>query len=161
DWPPILRQWFLTDVRPWFLAQWERIGVLGVAVSALAAFYLMLAVHEFGHAVVGLCVGFRLQSYRVGPLVVSRPFRLSLYRGPGAVVQGKVDLVPAVSDNLPWRGVAMVRGGPAANIVSATVVLLLPFPISVFSGCFIAFSIVNGVNDLFPLESRLGVSDGR
>lgn len=161
NWPPILRQWILTDLRSWFVDQWERIGVLGVAVSALAAFYLMLAVHELGHAIVGLCFGFRLQSYRLGPLVVSRPFRLSLYWGPGALVQGKVESFPAVSDKLPWRGVAMVLGGPAANILSATVVLLLPFPISVFSGCFIAFSLVNGVNDLFPLESRLGVSDGR
>ncbi|HET6327873.1 MAG TPA: hypothetical protein VFG04_24525, partial [Planctomycetaceae bacterium] len=39
-------------------------------------------------------------------------------------------------------------------------VLLLPFPITVFSGFFVACSIVNGVNDLFPFASRLGVSDG-
>jgi hypothetical protein len=110
-----LRQWFLTDVRHWFLDQWERIGVFGVAVAALAAFYLMLAIHEIGHVVVGLCVGFRLRSYRVGPLLVSRPFRLSLYRGSGAIVQGVAELVPAVSDNLPWRGAAMVLGGPAAR----------------------------------------------
>ena len=159
--PPVLHQWFLTDVRHWFLDQWERIGVLGVAVSALAAFYVMLAIHELGHVVVGLCVGFRLRSYRVGPLLVNRPFRLSFYRGPGAIVQGVAELVPAVSDKLPWRGVAMVLGGPAANLLSATVVLLSPFPISAFSGFFIAFSIANGVNDLFPFESRLGVSDGR
>src|SRR5262245_27423844 len=55
----------------------------------------------------------------------------------------------------------MVLGGPAANFLAARVVFLLPFPTSVFSACFIAFSIANGVNDLFPFESRLGVSDGR
>jgi hypothetical protein len=55
----------------------------------------------------------------------------------------------------------MVLGGPAANLLSAMVVLLLPFPITAFSGFLIAFSIANGVNDLFPFESRLGVSDGR
>src|SRR5262245_3627222 len=81
--PPIVRQWFLTDFRPWCLDQWARIGVLGVAVSVLAAFYLMLAIHELGHVVAGLCAGFRLRSYRVGPMLISRPFRLSLYRGPG------------------------------------------------------------------------------
>jgi hypothetical protein len=161
DRPPILRHWLLTDLRPWCLDQWERIGFVGVVVAALAAFYLMLAIHELGHVIVGLCVGFRLRSYRVGPLLVSRPFRLSLYRGPGAVVNGVAELVPAVSDKLPWRGVAMVLGGPAANLLSATIVLLLPFPVFAFSGLFIAFSIANGVNDLFPFESRLGVSDGR
>jgi hypothetical protein len=159
--PPILRQWFLTDVRHWFLDQWERIGVLGVGGAVLAAFYLMLAIHELGHVIVGLCVGFRLRAYRVGPLLISRPLRLSLYRGPGAIVQGAAELIPAVSDKLPWRGVAMALGGPAANFLSATAVILLPFPITAFSGFFIAFSIVNGVNDLFPFESRLGVSDGR
>jgi hypothetical protein len=40
-------------------------------------------------------------------------------------------------------------------------VLLLPLPLAAFTGFFIAFSIANGVNDLFPFESRLGVSDGR
>src|SRR5207244_6814783 len=91
--PPTLRYWFLTDFRPWCLDQWERIGVIGVAVSALAAFYLMLAIHELGHVAAGLCVGFRLRSYRVGPLLFTRPFRLSLYRGPGAVVQGVAALI--------------------------------------------------------------------
>lgn len=161
NWPAILRQWSLTDVRPWLLDQWERIGVVGVALSLLAAFYLMLAIHELGHVAAGVCVGFRVHSYRVGPLLISRPFRLSLHRGPGAIVNGAVELFPAVSDGLVWRGVAMVLGGPVANFLSATLVLLLPPPISACSVFFIAFSITNGVNDLFPFESRLGVSDGR
>jgi hypothetical protein len=155
------RHWFLTDLRPWYLDQWERIGVVGVAVSALAAYYLMIAIHELGHVAAGLCVGFRLRSYRVGPLLFSRTFRVSLYRGPGAVVNGVAELIPVATDHLAWRGVAMILGGPAANLLSAMVVFLLPFPTTVFSACFIAFSIANGVNDLFPFESRLGVSDGQ
>jgi hypothetical protein len=55
----------------------------------------------------------------------------------------------------------MVLGGPAANFLSTMVVLLLPVPITAFSGLFIACSIANGLSDLFPFESRLGVSDGR
>jgi hypothetical protein len=159
--PPILRQWFLTGLRPWILDQWAGIGIVGVGLSALAAYYLMLAIHELGHVVAGLWVGFRLRSLRVGPLLFDRPFRVSFYRGPGAVVNGVVELIPVTTDRLAWRGVVMVLGGPAANILSALVVLLLPLPISVFSGLFIAFSMANGVNDLFPFESRLGVSDGR
>jgi hypothetical protein len=76
-------------------------------------------------------------------------------------VNGVAELIPVATDNLARRGVAMVMGGPAANLLSALVVVLLPFPTTVFSGCFIAFSIANGVNDLIPYESRLGVSDGR
>jgi hypothetical protein len=159
--PPILRHWLLTDFRPWSLDQWQRIGFVGVAGSALVSFYLMLAIHELGHVAAGLCVGFRVRSYRVGPLLFNRPFRVSFYRGPGAVVQGVAELIPVATDKLAWRGVAMVLGGPAANFLAALVVFLLPFPTTVFSACFIAFSIANGVNDLLPYESRLGVSDGR
>jgi hypothetical protein len=159
--PPILRQWFLTDFRPWFLDQRVGMGVVSFGLSALVAFYLMLAIHELGHVVAGLCVGFRCLSFRVGPLLFNRPFRVSLYRGPGAIVQGVAELIPVASDKLASRGVAMVLGGPVANILSATVVLLLPLPITVFSGFLIACSIANGVNDLLPFESRLGVSDGR
>ena len=161
DRPPILRQWFLTELRPWFLDQVTGIGIVGLGASAFAAFYLMLAIHELGHVVAGLSVGFRCRSYRVGPLLFNRPFRVSIYQGPGAVVQGVAELIPVATDTLAWRGVAMVLGGPAANFLSAMVMLSLPFPISAFSGFFIAFSIANGMNDLIPFESRLGVSDGR
>jgi len=78
--PPILRQWFLTDIRPWFLDHWVEIGIVGFGVFALTAFYLMLATHELGHVVAGLCAGFRCRSLRVGPLLFGRPFRVSLYR---------------------------------------------------------------------------------
>jgi hypothetical protein len=151
----------LTDFRLWFLDQWARIGIVGFGFSALAAFYLMLAIHELGHVAAGSCVGFRCRSLRIGPLLFSRPFRMSLYRGTGAVVQGIAELVPVATDKLAWRGVVMVLGGPVANILSAMIVLLLPFPTTVFSGLFVVCSIVNGVNDLFPFESRLGVSDGK
>ncbi|MGO9470027.1 MAG: site-2 protease family protein [Isosphaeraceae bacterium] len=161
DRPPILRQWFVTDFRPWLRNQCAEQGIVGVGLSALAAFYLMLAVHELGHVAAGLCVGFRLRSMRVGPLLFSRPFRVSLYRGPGAVVNGVAELFPVAADKLAWRGVAMVLGGPVANFLTVMVVLVLPFPITVFSGLLIACSIANGVNDLFPFESRLGVSDGK
>jgi hypothetical protein len=161
DRPPILRHWVLTGVRPWFLAQWESMGIVRIGVSAIAAYYLMLAIHELGHVLAGLCAGFRCRSYRVGPLVISRPFRISLYRGPGAIVNGVAELYPVATSRLALRGVAMVAGGPVANFLSAAAVLLLPHPLSVFSALFIAFSVANGVNDLIPFESRLGVSDGR
>jgi hypothetical protein len=160
DWPPVLRRWILTQARPWVLGEWARIGFVGFGLSVIAAFYLMLTIHELGHAVAGLCVGFRLRALRVGPLVFSGLFRVSLYRGPGAVVNGVAELVPVATDKLAWRGAVMVLAGPFANFATAICVLLIPLPMTVFSLCFITFSLVNGLNDLFPYESRLGVSDG-
>jgi hypothetical protein len=161
DRPPILRQWVLTDVRHWLLDQWTGVGVVGLCVSALLAYYAMIAVHELGHAAVGLGVGFRLRSLRIGPLVFTPPLGASLYRGPGALVNGVAELAPVAVDKLSWRGIAMVMGGPAANFLTAMVVLLLPLPHGALSVFFISFSIANGVSDLVPFESRLGVSDGR
>lgn len=114
DRPPILRRWFETVLRPWFLEQRAGMGIVGLVLSALAAFYLMLVIHELGHLIAGLCVGFRCRSFRVGPVLVDRSLRGSFYRGPGAVVQGVAELVPVVTDKLARRGVAMVAGGPAA-----------------------------------------------
>ncbi len=124
--PPIPRQWLLLDLPQWLLAQWAENGIVGFGVSALAAYYAMIAVHELGHVLAGLGVGFRFRSLRVGPILFNRPFRVSLYRGPGAAVNGVAELIPVATDQLAWRGVAMVVGGPAANILSAMVVLLLP-----------------------------------
>src|SRR5262249_16946472 len=114
-----------------------------------------------GHVVAGACVGFRCRSLRIGPLLFNRPIRPSLYRGPGAVVNGAVELDPTATKNLPWRGVVMVLGRPLPNFLTAAFVHLCAVPITALSGFFIAVSLVNGVNDLFPFESRLGVSDGR
>ena len=72
----------------------------------------MLATHELGHVVAGLCAGFRCRSLRVGPLLFNGLFRVSLYRGPGAVVNCVAELVPVAADKLAARGVAMVLGGP-------------------------------------------------
>lgn len=158
--PPTLRQWILIDFRQWLLGQWAGIGVVGFVLSALGAYYGMIAVHELGHVLAGLCVGFRPRSLRVGPLLFRGPFRVTLYRGPGAATNGVAELTLVATDTLSWRGVAMVLGGPSANILSGIAVLFLPFPITGFTGCFIAFSVVNGLSDLIPFESRLGVSDG-
>jgi hypothetical protein len=157
----MLRQWLVDEFRPWLFDQLSRIGVVGGLGSAVAAFYAMVAVHEFGHLFAGLCVGFRCRSVRVGPLLIHFPLRLSFYRGPGAIVNGVAEMIPIETDKLAWRGVTMVLGGPAANFLSALTVYLLPLPISIFSGCFIAVSIVNGLSDLLPFESRLGISDGK
>jgi hypothetical protein len=159
DRSPILRHWFLTVFRPFFFDRWADVGVVGFVLSALAALYLMLVIHELGHVVAGMCVGFRFRSLRVGPLVFDRQFPVSRYRGPGALVNGVAELIPASTDELAWRGVAMVAGGPVANVLSALVVLAFPF--TILSALFLAASIVNAVNDLLPFEGRLGVSDGR
>jgi len=159
--PRRLREWIQFDFQEWFQAQRGSIGISGIVVSVLCAYYAMIAIHELGHVLAGLAVGFRLRSIRVGPLMLNRPFRASLYRGPGAFVNGVAELIPVPTERLTGRAMVMVLGGPTANILSAIVVLCFPFPGSAFCWAFAVFSVTNGLSDLFPFESRLGVSDGR
>jgi hypothetical protein len=159
--PPSLRHWILTGARAWLGDPPTGAALAGLVLSALGAYYAMIAVHELGHALAGLGVGFRLRSLRVGPLLFRGPLRVSLYRGPGAAINGVAELMPVATDAPVPRGVAMVLGGPAANFLSAIAVFALPFPMTAFTACFGAFSIANGLSDLVPFEGRLGVSDGR
>ncbi len=159
--PPILRQWILIDFPHWVLGHWRESGIIFIAVSALGVCFAMVAVHEIGHVLGGLCAGFRFSSLRIGPLQFDRPFRMSFHRGPGAAINGVANIIPVTTDKLALRGLMMVLAGPAANILSGCAVLLLPFTKGFSSGLFIFASIANGLSDLLPFQSRLGVSDGR
>jgi hypothetical protein len=162
DLPPVMRDWFRSELYPWVLEQGAELGAIGFLLSVLAAFYLMLALHELGHVAAGQCVGFRCLSWRVGPIhFKSRPFRVSLYRGPRAITSGIAELIPCATDKLALRGLVMLLGGPGANFLTATVVLLLPIPLTAFSALLVFCSLANVVSDLLPYEGPLGASDGR
>jgi hypothetical protein len=158
--PPVLRQWILIDLPRQFSERWTGSRLIVEAISILGGLFAMVAIHETGHVLGGLCAGFRFKSIRVGPVKIDKPFRLSSYRGPGAAFNGVSQVVPMTTDRLWLRSMAMVVAGPAANILSGLVVLLLPFPKGIAAGCFIAASIGNGLSDLLPFENKLGVSDG-
>lgn len=159
--PPVVRQWILIDLPRRFSGHWTGSRLIAEVILILGVLFVMVAVHETGHVLGGLCAGFRFKSIRVGPVKFDRPFRLSFYRGPGAAFNGVSQVVPMTTDRLWLRSMAMVVAGPAANILSGLVVLLLPFPKGIAAGCFIVASIGNGLSDLLPFENKLGVSDGR
>jgi hypothetical protein len=158
---PDLQRWFLVDFDHWLWSDWTGARVLLLVASVVAAYFGMIAIHECGHVLGGLAAGFRFQSLRVGPLLINRPFRLSFYRGAGAAINGVAVTLPVTTDKLARRAIVMVLAGPFANLLSASILLLLPFPKGVFSGLLIVFSLTNGLTDLLPFEGRLGVSDGK
>lgn len=154
-WPPIVRRSLLA-----FAGQLS-LEPRTVAVSALGACVGILAVHELGHVLGGLLVGFRFHSLRIGPVQIDRPFRISLYKGPGAAFTGAAMIVPVATDNLVRNGIVMVGAGPAANVLAGALVLILPFAGGVFWNVFAVASIANGLMDLLPFRSPVGLSDGR
>src|SRR5262245_26650141 len=80
DRPAVLRRWITGDLREWLIRQSLEIGFVGVSISALAAYWAMIGIHELAHALVGIGAGFRFKSLRVGPLVFHGPFEVSVYR---------------------------------------------------------------------------------
>jgi hypothetical protein len=159
--PPVLRQWLFTDIPHWVRGEVEHNGLFLSLLSVLGAIVAMLVIHEGGHILAGMCVGFRYHSLRVGPLVFGRSLRVSLYTGPGASFNAVAGVLPVTTDKLVLRSAVMVLGGPSANILSGCAVLLLPpLPHNFFFVIFAVISIANGLSDLIPSYSRLGVSDG-
>jgi hypothetical protein len=126
----------------------------------LVATFAAVAIHEMAHALVGVLVGFRFNSLRVGRLQFDRPFRISLYKGRGTGANGWASLFPVKHDKLIWRAIAMVLAGPLSNLLSIAVLLALPYSKGAFSIVFIYVSAILGVVNLIPLRGRAVYSDG-
>jgi hypothetical protein len=137
------------------------VSILELVMSALAVMVAAIAVHEAGHACFGWLAGFRVDSIRIGRIQLDLPFRVSLYRGSGTGSGGWVRALPVRRDKLALRAVVMVLGGPASNLMSAAVVLALPFTMGLMSGLFVLVSTAIGVINLLPFRRRAVLSDGR
>ena len=163
--PPALRRWVLEDLPAQFdhqvLVRESPLERAALFVATLAAPFAMVVVHELGHALVGLAVGFRLESLRVGPVEVLGGARIRLHRRLGLMTSGVANLYPVARDRLALRAAAMVAAGPAANLITGFAVLLLPGTKGLPALAFVAASIGNGLGDLLPFENRIGASDGR
>jgi hypothetical protein len=154
---------FFPPLHNWVMTQWTATGMwLGPVI--LLVLLAVLVIHESGHLVAGLCAGFEFNSMRIGPLEIHRPFRISLSREmkgqPRGWSSGWVQFVPASAENLRWRALAMILAGPAANLLSAAIVLLLPYSKGFASVFFIFFSALTGLLNLVPMQGRIALSDG-
>jgi hypothetical protein len=126
----------------------------------LVATFTAIGTHELSHALVGVAVGFRFNSLRIGRLQFDRPFRISLYRGRGTGAGGWASLFPVKQDKLILRAIAMLLAGPLSNLVSVGVLLALPYSKGMFSALFIYISLLLGVMNLIPFRNRAVISDG-
>jgi hypothetical protein len=133
-----------------------RIAAVGLMVLVVA--YAAVAVHEIGHVIGGLCAGSRFNGLRIGPILIHRGFRVSLSRGWVSWFGGAAHMVPGSSEKLGSRALALVSAGPAASLISACAVFLLP------SRGLVAWSFViasmGGLADLVPFRTRTVTSDG-
>jgi hypothetical protein len=70
-------------------------------------------------------------------------------------------LLPTRIDGLRYRGVAMILGGPLANLLTAAIVILLMPQMGWFTGLFVGLSVLTGVGNLVPFRKRALTSDGK
>jgi hypothetical protein len=152
--------WIGTVLRQMAPQEWTALTAVLSLFSLLAASFVAIAIHELAHALVGVVVGFRFNSLRIGRLQFDRPFRISLYRGRGTGAGGWASLFPVRQDGLVWRAIAMLVAGPVSNLVSILLLSLLPYSKGMFSASFIYISLFLGVMNLVPFRSRAVISDG-
>jgi hypothetical protein len=152
-----IRQWFSATRPGWPLS----VRLVVVAVAAVTGFLASIAVHEIGHVMAGLGLGFRFNSMRVGRLHLNRPFRWSWSRSVGRGAAGIATLFPVGTDGLSRRTLGMLLGGPAANLAAAGAIAALPFDKGPFSVAFVVWSLILGTMNLWSFRSGNFLSDGR
>jgi hypothetical protein len=153
-------RWIGAALRQTSPHEWTALTAVIYIFSLLAALFVAIAIHELAHALVGVAVGFRFNSLRIGRLQFDRPFRISLYRGRGTGSGGWASLLPVRQDGLVWRAIVMLLAGPISNLVSILLLILLPYSKGMFSANFIYISLLLGVMNMVPLRSRAVISDG-
>jgi hypothetical protein len=158
--PPLVRRMASILAQASLPTHWNTTTVAVFPWLFLAAFFLAIAVHELGHALVGIAAGFRFNSLRIARFQFDRPFRISLYRGRGTGSGGWASLFPVKQDKLILRTSVMLLAGPGANLASAAALLALPYATGRFAAMFVFWSLMLGVVNLVPFRNRAVISDG-
>jgi hypothetical protein len=136
----------------------------------LPVFFVIVTIHEFGHAIAGQLVGFRLQGMTIGPVCVSNEFgrwtfRMRRLQDAFGLTAMSIDRVRRVRVRFAW----MVLAGPLANLLTAALALLLDrlaqtdenSGIHELILLFVVLSAWIGLSSLVPMKSSTYSSDGR
>jgi len=152
--------WVMSNWEKLFPGDWTGIRLLSVGPTIVIVILAAIVIHESGHLLAGLCVGFWFSSMYIGRIQIDRPFRISRNRGPGGWFSGGVNLLPSKTEKLGLRALMLTFAGPAANLLSAYVVFLLPYSKGFASYFFIFFSALMGVLNFVPSRGKVSHSDG-
>jgi tetratricopeptide (TPR) repeat protein len=117
-------------------------GMRSPAEPGLTAFFLLVfvqvAVHEFGHALAAVMVGFKVRVLAVGPFVVTKKsgsskwgsYQVRFRWNQLILLGGYVGAVPVTPEGLRVKEMLVIAAGPAASLLAAgyllAVALLLP-----------------------------------
>ena len=130
-------------------------------------FYTLAAIliHEVGHALIALLLGFEIISVRVGPADLKYEEKWSLALNSASWGYGfvRIQFRGLPGPLAPLQCIAFLMGGPLANLLVA-VLLALFSPGENFFGRVCVYlmlaCILVAVSSLIPVKSKLGLSDG-
>jgi hypothetical protein len=135
--------------------------LLVLAVLLLASTF----VHEAGHLLGGLLLGFGIESVRVGPIELRRQrgwaWAFSKADLAGGIVKAQFRTLPG--PQAAWRCAGFLIAGPLANLLVALTLAPLsssPTLAGAFGGWLAIASLFVGIVNLIPLRTRTGRSDG-
>ena len=138
------------------------LGVLWLLAGCpVVAILAIIVIHELGHLFAGWLVGFRFVVIRFGPIKVTAPFRISLYREGKVGAHGFTGMVPAGMSRVRTRMIVFVLAGSIANLLSAAAVMLLVHANSGFSAWFVLLAVLIGIGNLIPFSRLSTISDGK
>ncbi|MFC7364679.1 MULTISPECIES: M50 family metallopeptidase [Bhargavaea] len=143
-------------------------NTLVILTAIVVSAVLALIIHEFGHAIAGAVSGMKFMNMSIGPLVVIRSGEKNriIFQKPAlgylgrAMLRFPAEITAEQMENVLKRYVA---GGPAANIIAATISVALVYTI-LPSGVLLTFAIVNlllGAANLIPSDSKGMMTDGK
>jgi hypothetical protein len=142
--------------------------VLLLPLGFLLVTYIVIAVHELGHVVAGLSVGFRFQSVAIGPVWIKNESGTLRFRPRrhifGGLTYMSLDRIRRVRRRLIWN----VLGGPVASLIGGVIALgaaqliptsyasILPFVLKFFGG----YSLLVAFLSTLPTRSGPYAGDG-
>jgi len=134
-------------------------------VLVYVGLFLISSVHEFGHYLTGLIFGFKCKEFRVGNVCWIASSGWKLQTSLQWLVTARVIMYPDKPlKRLRLRFIAMVLGGPCANIGTAFVVAFLSrfgSTLGLFAMLYFIASLLFGFANLLPIEGGRLQTDGR
>ena len=153
-------RWLGWNFRVLFGDSWAGVRITLTGFAIAFAVLAAIAIHESGHLLTGLAVGFRFRSLRVWRVQVDHKLRVSRYKPSEGEGQGATVFFPKQMRNRPLSVACMTLAGPLANLLSGYLLLILPFHKSLVAGAYIWASFFFGLVNLVPFRGARTRSDG-
>jgi hypothetical protein len=139
----------LNDIQQVARSDWSGIRVVVTLVAMICLWFLALPIHECGHLIAGLAMGFRFKYMRVRSYQIDRSFRISRVALRNQLI-GEVRFYAHEMKEHRFRHLIMVLAGPGSNLLIGLAVLCFPFEKSLISGAFILSCLYLGTFNLGP-----------